>query len=133
MPLATARLIGASVVAVSRGRCRRIGVPWGSQVDSGIAGAQFMRRGGAAVIGLYADTAKQSLENTGVVGRLVVCKAHNGDSEFDMLVHLANPAVLLTVRDPRDSAVSLMQRFNVAFENVAEGLSSECASILSYA
>jgi hypothetical protein len=34
-------LIGASLVAASRGRCRRIGVSWGSQVVSGMAGAYF--------------------------------------------------------------------------------------------
>ena len=44
------RLIGASVVAVSRGRCRRIGVSWGSQVFSGLAGAYFVRRVGASAI-----------------------------------------------------------------------------------
>ena len=38
--LGSTALIGASIVAVSRGRCRRIGVPWGSQVFSEVAGAQ---------------------------------------------------------------------------------------------
>jgi hypothetical protein len=42
--LGSAGLIGGPVVAMSRGRCLRICVPWGSQVVSGMAGAHFMRR-----------------------------------------------------------------------------------------
>jgi hypothetical protein len=37
-------------IALSRGRCRRIGVPWGSRVFSGAAGALFIRRAGASAI-----------------------------------------------------------------------------------
>jgi hypothetical protein len=43
-------LIGASIVAVSRGRCRRVGVPWGSQVFSGMAGAHFIRLVGVPAV-----------------------------------------------------------------------------------
>jgi hypothetical protein len=47
--LASARLIGASVVALSRGRCRRIGVSWGSQVSSEVAGAPCSMVGASAI------------------------------------------------------------------------------------
>jgi hypothetical protein len=85
------------------------------------------------VVGIFAETARQVLQEQRAIGRFLVCKTHLADREFDMLVQLARPAALLTVRDPRDAAVSFMQRFRVSFDSIAKAMPAECARVIRYA
>ncbi len=58
--------------------------------------------------------------------RHVVLKSHCGSPGLEWLVALSRAPVILSIRDPRDSAVSLMERFGMTLDQATTGLAAEC-------
>ena len=58
--------------------------------------------------------------------RHVVLKSHCGSPSWQWLVALTAAPVLLSVRDPRDSVVSIMERFGVTLEQAVRDVAADC-------
>jgi len=62
----------------------------------------------------------------------VVLKSHKADSTLFEFLSTHNSGCVLSVRDPRDCMVSLMERFDVSFEDALLALQRSCASLTMY-
>ncbi len=89
--------------------------------------------GAERVCAYYADAITLILQDGAIPGRFVVVKMHVGDASLAGFVHLAQPLLLLSVRDPRDAVVSLMQRFGQDFEKAASRVVQSARRILFFA
>lgn len=91
------------------------------------------RHGEARVHAVYSDTVSKVLEDRQTLGRYVVWKMHFGEPAFDVFAQFADPTMVLTVRDPRDAIVSLMNRFNTRLEVAVSGLARSCNRLVQCA
>lgn len=67
------------------------------------------------------------LDRPEVRGRHVVMKSHAGaDAGWSTLVWLARAPVLVSVRDPRDAALSMRERFGVALPEILPAMMADC-------
>jgi hypothetical protein len=89
--------------------------------------------GEARVCATYSETVAGVIENRNAFGKYVVWKMHCGDAAWDVFADLARPTILLTVRDPRDAILSLVERFNTRVEVAANAVSRCCARALQCA
>lgn len=79
---------------------------------------------------VYVDTLDdRSLESARSADALVV-KTHSPDAAFRALLHTWALPVVLTVRDPRDAVVSMMERFGRDFRLALDEVCRSTASIL---
>ncbi|WP_158903534.1 hypothetical protein [Burkholderia sp. L27(2015)] len=62
----------------------------------------------------------------------VVLKSHKADSTLFEFLSTHASGCVLSVRDPRDCMVSLMERFDVSFEDALLALQRSCASLTMY-
>lgn len=81
--------------------------------------------GADQVVALYAEEGGGVLAEA--AGRHVVLKSHHGGPGWEQLLWLARAPVLLSIRDPRDAAVSLVQRFRMPFAAAVQGLQRDCS------
>ncbi len=58
--------------------------------------------------------------------RHVVLKSHSGSPGWEWLVRLSRAPVILSVRDPRDAVLSLMERFGMQLEPSARAIMADC-------
>lgn len=85
------------------------------------------------VCAYYADAITLIFQDGAIPGRHVVVKMHVGDAMLAGFVHVAQPLLLLSVRDPRDAVVSLMQRFGQDFDKAASRVVQSARRILAFA
>lgn len=79
--------------------------------------------GEAQVVSLYAERAEElPLEQPGALAVLV--KTHQGGASLD--AKLEQAAVVLSIRDPRDAAISMAQRFGAPLARAAGWLAADC-------
>jgi hypothetical protein len=64
------------------------------------------------VFSIYSDSVATVIGEPRALGRYVVWKIHLGEPAWDVFAQFADPTVLLTVRNPRDAILSLVNRFN---------------------
>jgi hypothetical protein len=81
--------------------------------------------GAEAVAACYANNIGELLAERRALGRHLVCKVHSWPG-LDVFAHLTRASVILTVRDPRDAVVSLMQRFGTPFDISCRGIANDC-------
>lgn len=81
----------------------------------------------------YSDSIANLLTAPGVIGRFVVVKMHLGDPSLAGFIHLAQPLILLSVRDPRDAVVSVMERFSSPFATAAPAVTRSARVVLACA
>ena len=89
--------------------------------------------GPSRVCAYYADAIALIFQDGAIPGRFVVVKMHVGDASLPGFVHLAQPLVLLSVRDPRDAVVSLMERFGQDFDKAASRVVQSAQRIYPFA
>ena len=89
--------------------------------------------GADSVLALYSDSLTKVLGHPDLRGRRVVWKMHRGEPDFTGFVELAYPAVLLSVRDPRDAVLSLIERFKVAPQTALAAIDACCSRLLPLA
>src|SRR5579875_1814317 len=88
------------------------------------------QHGPARIHAVYSDTVAKVVEDRQVLGRYLVWKMHYGEPQWDVFAQLADPTVILSVRDPRDAALSMVNRFNTAFELAANAVGRCCNRVL---
>jgi hypothetical protein len=82
--------------------------------------------GEAGVLSLYADEVAR-IPDAGAVGeRVLVMKSHHGGPGLDEWLAAAEARVLLSVRDPRDAAVSMAKRFDAPIGSAVRWLATDC-------
>ncbi len=91
--------------------------------------AELLRLAGPASL-LYADSAAGIATEIGAAPRWVV-KMHQPDPSMLLLAHLSKLPVVMTVRDPGDCVVSLMEQFHEPFERAALGIASSARLMLA--
>lgn len=69
-----------------------------------------------SVIVLYSDSGAELAEQLSRVEHAAVVKMHQPDDDIIAAIHADQVPAIVTVRDPRDSIVSLMERFGYSFE-----------------
>jgi len=83
-----------------------------------------------SVVGLFADDAAGLLAEHTLQGRHVVLKSHCGGRGWDSLVWLTRAPLILSIRDPRDAAISLAQRFGMPLTNAVRGIAQDCRHVV---
>lgn len=91
------------------------------------------RHGEARVRALYSDEVAKVLEDRQVLGRYAIWKMHFGEPAWDVFAQLTDPTILLTVRDPRDAILSLVNRFNTRLDAAAHAVARCCTRVLQCA
>ena len=76
------------------------------------------------VLALYADEVARIPDAD---GRTLVIKSHHGSAGLDAWLGQAGALVLLSIRDPRDAAISMAQRFDAPLAHAARRLETDCA------
>jgi hypothetical protein len=84
------------------------------------------QHGEARVFALYSDTVAKVIGDRQALGRYVVWKMHFGEPAWEVFAQLAEPTILLTLRDPRDAVLSQVNRFNTSFQQAAKAISMCC-------
>jgi Sulfotransferase domain len=78
-----------------------------------------------AVATCFADTPSVLLSQRNILGRHLVCKTH-GWLNLHVFAYLASAPVVVTVRDPRDCVLSLIERFSSSFTVALGGILRDC-------
>jgi len=85
--------------------------------------------GEAAVMTLYADEIALLPTRTARAGRHLVVKSHRGSPPLDRWFVERGARVLVSVRDPRDAAVSMAQRFRRRLGDTVQWLLADCEHV----
>ena len=86
--------------------------------------------GESRVVAAYADkTGDLPL----LAGRTLVLKSHHGSPGLDAWLATVRPTIFLSIRDPRDAAISMAQRFSAPLKQAAHWLADDCARMLRLA
>ena len=78
---------------------------------------------------LSADHAAHLLDNVSLDARDVVVKAHSLDAPFLRLISLLDAKLIVSTRDPRDSLVSMIDRFSLGVREVMADLTRSFTSL----
>jgi hypothetical protein len=81
--------------------------------------------GADAVVSCFGATPAALLAQDGIVGRHLVCKTH-GWPNLHVFAYLTAAVVIVTVRDPRDCVMSLMERFSAPFPDAVAWMAQDC-------
>ncbi len=82
--------------------------------------------GEAQVLALYGEDVAALPAPLVSERRHVVLKSHSGSPGWEWLIHLTRAPVVLSVRDPRDAVLSLMERFGMQLEPSARVIMADC-------
>jgi hypothetical protein len=85
------------------------------------------------VLAVYADTEAQVPDDSTRRGRHLVIKSHQGSGEFDAWLAATRVPLILSVRDPRDAAMSMSQRFGVPLAQAVGWLVQDCNRMIRLA
>ena len=66
-------------------------------------------------------------------GRALLIKSHDGEPDFDAWLTARQAVIVLSVRDPRDACLSMMQRFRLTPEKAVPLLLRDCQRIVRLA
>lgn len=83
------------------------------------------------VLTLYADEVHQIPEASTIGDRHLVIKSHHGSAALDEWLEQIRPTIILSIRDPRDAAISMAQRFGVPLNITARWLLKDCQRVMS--
>ena len=91
------------------------------------------RHGEGRVRALYSDLVATVLDDRQVLGRYAVWKMHFGEPAWDVFAQLTDPTILITVRDPRDAILSLVNRFDTRLDEASRAVARCCNRALQCA
>ena len=63
-------------------------------------------------------------------GQHVLVKSHSGTPDLDAWLRAVEAEIVLSIRDPRDAAISMSQRFNAPLERTAGWLARDCRRMM---
>jgi hypothetical protein len=78
------------------------------------------------VVAVYAEKLSELPAAKAYAGRHLVVKSHYGSAKLDAWLLAAGPTMVLSVRDPRDAALSMAQRFGFPLADMAGWLAKDC-------
>lgn len=78
--------------------------------------------GETAVLPCFADKMAHLPPEAARAGKTLVIKSHEGSAALDEWLHAQGALLLLSVRDPRDATLSLMQRFGMGLQPAAHAI-----------
>lgn len=78
-----------------------------------------------AVLTFFADKLEHMPDQAGFAGRTLLIKSHEGSAEFEDWLDAHSALRLLSVRDPRDATLSLMQRFRMGLQPSANAIARD--------
>ena len=81
----------------------------------------------------YAEDARQLLDGNGLEGKNIVLKCHRIGRSLSMILWLSRAPMFISIRDPRDAMLSMMQRFHLSFEEAISMLEKDIKHIVDYA
>ena len=84
--------------------------------------------GEASVSALYAD---RTSELPAAPAAHLLIKSHHGSAELDDWLKSRTATLLLSIRDPRDAALSMAQRFEAPLQHTAIWLRNDCNRLLN--
>src|ERR1700761_7885951 len=64
-----------------------------------------------SVLAIYEEEMAKIPDELTLAGRCLILKSHGGGTELDAWLETVGARVLLSVRDPRDAAISMSRRF----------------------
>jgi len=91
---------------------------------------RILKEAKVPVAAFYADNFRMIPEGAEKAAHLVV-KSHEPSEALLFLARFARGKVFVTVREPRDSAASLMQRFHHSFESALKDITREAEHIVA--
>jgi hypothetical protein len=112
----------ASRLVVTAGR-RGSGSTW---VFNIVRELLIATRGEANVLGVFAEHRGECPSAALMAGRAVVIKSHSGTRLFDDALIAAQADYILSIRDPRDAAISVHQRFGYPIEAAVILVLNDC-------
>jgi len=89
--------------------------------------------GEESVLGGYADDMTRVPDEAARAGRILVLKSHHGSAELDDWLLAQGATLILSVRDPRDCALSMHQRFGSPLAAAARWIGNDCARMMKLA
>lgn len=89
--------------------------------------------GETSVLTFFADKMEHVPEQAHGTDKTLIIKSHEGSAEFEDWLDAQGALRLLTVRDPRDATMSLMQRFNMALQPSANAIARDGNRVLRQA
>ena len=115
-------LLAASRLVVTAG-LRGSGSTW---VFNIVRELLIAARGEANVLGVFAEHRGECPSAAMMAGRAVVIKSHSGNTPFDDALIAAQADYILSIRDPRDAAISVHQRFGYPIDAAVILLLNDC-------
>lgn len=91
------------------------------------------RLGAKAVAIGYGETAVSLFQPGDLEGRHVLLKCHRIGRDLSLVLWLARAPVLVSIRDPRDAALSMMQRFGHSFGEAVTLMEKDVRHVLRQA
>jgi hypothetical protein len=85
------------------------------------------------VLALYAEDASALPDDSLLAGRRLVLKSHHGSPGLDAWLDSTQPRMILSVRDPRDAALSMSQRFDAPLGHTVHWLAQDCWRLMRLA
>lgn len=82
-------------------------------------------------VSLYSDSGSEMMRNIPSGTQNVVVKVHRTDHILMTLASLVETKIIISMRDPRDSVVSLFERFSISTREAVAWLSASFASLVS--
>ena len=82
------------------------------------------------VVAVYADKVEDVPD---AAGRCLVIKSHHGSAGLDAWLATARATVFLSLRDPRDAAMSMAQRCNAPLNQTVRWIAEDCARMMRLA
>ena len=89
--------------------------------------------GEAAVLAVYADKVEQLPAEAARAGRHLLVKSHHGSPAMDAWLAESGAQIFLSVRDPRDAALSMSQRFEAPLPAAAAWIAQDCRRMVRLA
>ncbi len=86
--------------------------------------------GEAQVVALYAEEVGELPDQSVLADRHLVLKSHHGSAGLDAWLETASPRIVLSVRDPRDAALSMTQRFGAPIAHTTQWLARDCTRLM---
>jgi len=86
--------------------------------------------GAENLLGLYAEDIPALFTDHALENRHIVLKSHRGGVGWDALIWLTQAPIILSIRDPRDAALSMAERFGETLEKAVLALAADCRRIV---
>jgi hypothetical protein len=78
----------------------------------------------------YNDEANQLPDDTTIAGQHLLIKSHRGSDGFDAWLAQRHATLILSIRDPRDACLSMVQRFGLSLDIAARMILQDCERLM---